>query len=186
MNPQILVVGLGAALIVLGIVGGGMTVKGVAVPKMQNLGRVAAVILGLGLIGAGAVMFPSEGDGDLAALAQAPSAIAGNGPSMAATPASPKPADQPTPVGNSKIVSVVATYGKNGGAPDGNVSDYVAAKCVGHVECDWLVAVEGLADPAPNVAKDFIAKWRCEAGGVEKVTMLPGEASGKLAHLACP
>lgn len=50
MSAQILVLGFGSLLILLGLVGGGFTIKSVDLPKIRNVARTFSVIIGLVLV----------------------------------------------------------------------------------------------------------------------------------------
>lgn len=60
MDAQTVVLAFGGLLILLGLVGGGFTIKGVALPKIQNVARTLSVIIGLILILLGILGFQED------------------------------------------------------------------------------------------------------------------------------
>lgn len=56
MTPQILVLCFGGLAILIGLVGGGFTIKGLAVPKVASVARTFSVVVGLLLILVGVAM----------------------------------------------------------------------------------------------------------------------------------
>lgn len=60
MTAQAIVLVLGGFLILLGLVGGGFTVKDTALPKIQTVPRVVSVVIGLILIVLGAFGFQDD------------------------------------------------------------------------------------------------------------------------------
>ena len=198
MSAQILVLTFGSLLILLGLVGGGFTVKGVALPKIQNVARTFSVIVGLILIVFGSFGFDEKAAEIPAKVVAVATAATTAPPEIIRVPVAPVQVWKQPVVNNaaapgvkppdpedhgSRIMFIEATYGKNGGVPEGNATDYVSAKCIGHTECDYII--EGLGDPAPNVPKDFIVKWTCGEGPL-KIAIVAGEALGKSVHLQCP
>ena len=64
MSAQINVLGFGSLLILLGLVGGGFTIQGVNLPKIQNVARTFAVIVGLLLVFFGIIGFQDDYEPD--------------------------------------------------------------------------------------------------------------------------
>lgn len=60
MDAQIVVISFGGLLVLLGLVGGGFTIKGVALPKIQTVARTFAVIIGLIVVVLGIVGFQND------------------------------------------------------------------------------------------------------------------------------
>ena len=83
-----------------------------------------------------------------------------------------------------KVKIKSATYGKNCGVSDGNVSHYVKSSCNGRAVCNYFVNHKLIGDPAHGCKKDFIVNWSCSNGGAWR-SFLPPEASGKSVYLSC-
>lgn len=54
-----------------------------------------------------------------------------------------------------------ATYGRNCGAPVGNVTKHIAKQCNGKSECTYAIDYHTIGDPAPGCGKTYEVKWRC-------------------------
>jgi hypothetical protein len=80
-----------------------------------------------------------------------------------------------------KVIS--ATYGRNCGAPVGNLTQDVASNCNDKTNCTYRVDHTRIGDPKFGCAKDFIATWLCN--GQEKQSFLSPEASGNKMLLHC-
>jgi hypothetical protein len=86
-------------------------------------------------------------------------------------------------------ISVVAgTYGGNVGAPHGNVSSALARACDSRNgnpnPCTYAVDYTQIGDPAPGLAKDYVAEWMCD--GVKRATAVPEAGYGSPVALSCP
>ncbi len=57
-----------------------------------------------------------------------------------------------------KIVS--ATYGRNCGVSQGNVTQHIAKQCDGKTECRYTVSYKVIGDPAKGCAKDYVVRYR--------------------------
>lgn len=77
-----------------------------------------------------------------------------------------------------------ATYGGNVRAGVNNAWQDVAQKCNALRECNYLVSVRNLGDPAPGRRKDFVVEFTCDRTP-QRPVVLPAEADGKIAHLRC-
>ena len=62
MNAQVVVVGFGGLLTLIGLVGGGFSFKDLAVPKIHMGARIASVVIGLALVVFGVVGFEEDPD----------------------------------------------------------------------------------------------------------------------------
>jgi tetratricopeptide (TPR) repeat protein len=76
-----------------------------------------------------------------------------------------------------------ATYGGNCGAPSGNATRDLVNSCSGRVDCEYIVDVERLRDPAPGCGKDFVVEYHCAPNGNSRRADLPAEAGLKTALL---
>lgn len=76
-----------------------------------------------------------------------------------------------------------ATYGKNCGVRQGNVTHYVASICNDRSSCSYPVDHTKIGDPAFGCAKDFIVEWEC--GDRVLSDFASPEASGKRVLLHC-
>lgn len=80
-----------------------------------------------------------------------------------------------------------ATYGGNCGAASGNATTQVRAACNSRFECDYVVDVHKLGDPANGCGKAFSAQYQCVTDPAIHSVSLPGEAGlGSVARLHCP
>jgi hypothetical protein len=100
------------------------------------------------------------------------------------------PAAAPTsaePVVESGLKIRTATYGGNCGAASGNATRDVANSCNGRADCDYVVDVERLRDPAPRCSKDFVVQYSCAPNTQLVRKELPGEAGFRSRlQLSCP
>lgn len=71
------------------------------------------------------------------------------------------------------IFDVSATYGRNCGVPDGNVSEAVIDACQGKMSCTFTVDVTVLGDPAGGCGKAFDAEWSCAEDDRRQVSLPP-------------
>jgi peptidoglycan/LPS O-acetylase OafA/YrhL len=80
-----------------------------------------------------------------------------------------------------------ATYGANCGARRGNATAEVAQTCNGKNECQYVVDVRKLGDPATGCAKNFVVEYECAPYHAHLAKVLPGEAGlGSTMNLLCP
>jgi hypothetical protein len=77
-----------------------------------------------------------------------------------------------------------ATYGGNVRAGVNNAWNDVAQKCNALRECNYLVSIRNLGDPAPGRRKDFVVEYSCDRTPQRPVVLAP-EADGQIAHLRC-
>jgi peptidoglycan/LPS O-acetylase OafA/YrhL len=88
---------------------------------------------------------------------------------------------------NKGITVVSATYGKNCGAPQGNVTAALGDSCNKEMSCHYKVDVNVLGDPAGGCGKDFEVKWLCASSNEPQRFFIEGEAGlGSIAELTCP
>jgi hypothetical protein len=84
-----------------------------------------------------------------------------------------------------KVIS--ATYGKNCGAPYGNVTNYLAEACDGKARCEYVIDYRVIGDPAAGCAKDYFAEYQCGRDHRRQtVKALPEAGVGKRIGLKCP
>ena len=85
------------------------------------------------------------------------------------------------------IRNIFATYGGNcKNVIIGNATKHVSKECKGKRECEYIVDVNKLGDPAQGCGKEFEVEWKCGRDAkVQKLT-LPAEAGlGSSAKLSC-
>lgn len=88
--------------------------------------------------------------------------------------------------GYGRIKVIAASYGRNCGAPYGNVTTHLAAACDGKALCEYIIDVKALGDPAGGCSKDFYVEWQC-GGNPEKNSLnVNPEATGTKIILRCP
>ena len=82
---------------------------------------------------------------------------------------------------------VAASYGKNCGAPYGNVTDHLAATCNGRQVCEYTIMTDVLGDPAYGCRKDYVAEWQC-GNNPERGSVAAGPEAGNGSRivLRCP
>jgi hypothetical protein len=85
----------------------------------------------------------------------------------------------PAPVVELGLNIRAATYGASCGAPSGNVTKDIASSCNGRADCNYVVDVERLGDPAPRCGKDFQVEYSCAPGTALLRKQLPAEAGLK-------
>lgn len=83
-----------------------------------------------------------------------------------------------------KLKVLSATYGKNCGVRNGNVTHYLRSSCNNKASCSYRINHKKIGDPAYGCKKDFMVKWQCTNGQVKKTFLAP-EASGKSLILKC-
>jgi hypothetical protein len=83
------------------------------------------------------------------------------------------------PVVTSGLRIRTATYGGNCGAPSGNVTRDVAQSCSGRPDCNYVVDVDHLGDPARGCGKDFLVEYSCAPDEAVQQKGLPAEAGLK-------
>lgn len=59
------------------------------------------------------------------------------------------------------IQVIAGTYGMNCRQPRGNKTAHLAAACSGRNQCDYVVDVTAIGDPAYGCSKDYVAEWQC-------------------------
>ena len=69
-----------------------------------------------------------------------------------------------------------ATYGGNCGASSGNATGDLTKSCNGNPDCNYVVDVERLRDPAPRCGKDFVVEYSCAPDTALLRKELPAEA----------
>ena len=80
-----------------------------------------------------------------------------------------------------------ATYGYNCGVRQGNATSEVARTCDGKSECQYVVDVRKLGDPASGCAKNFVVDYACAPDHARLSKALPAEAGfGSKMDLSCP
>ncbi|MGH8737033.1 MAG: hypothetical protein ACREVC_06725 [Burkholderiales bacterium] len=159
-----------------------------------NVGRAGASIIGVLLMAMGLAMYFLDGDAvrdalrDEATRSFAPHAnpfvakqvrreIALGAP-VADTRAAPPPLP---------ITAVAGTYGRNCGAPTGNVTSALAHSCDGRSTCNVAIDASPADGAASGCAKDYAVEWKCGSGpGIYTVTVPAGAARGASVTLACP
>jgi hypothetical protein len=87
--------------------------------------------------------------------------------------------------GGGGVRVIDATYGGNAGASYGNATNSVAHSCNGLYDCDYLVSVNVLGDPAYGHVKDFNVEWTCGDGGETQRAHIDAEANGVHVYLMC-
>jgi hypothetical protein len=97
---------------------------------------------------------------------------------QAAVPTTPAPTT-PEPVVESGLNVRAATYGASCGAPSGNVTKDIASSCNGRADCNYIVDVDRLGDPAPRCGKDFQVEYSCAPDTELLHKQLPAEAGLK-------
>lgn len=79
-----------------------------------------------------------------------------------------------------------ATYGANCHAQAGNATRAIGKSCGGKENCDYIVDVNILGDPASGCAKNFSVDYQCAPDDKRFTKSLPAEAGLKsLLHLSC-
>lgn len=79
-----------------------------------------------------------------------------------------------------------ATYGANCGAPQGNKTAELRQACDGQVECNYVIDVQVLGDPAPGCAKTFDVDWICRHEHRKRSESVKAEAGlGSPLRLSC-
>ena len=80
-----------------------------------------------------------------------------------------------------------ATYGENcsNGVKLGNATQYASKACNGRAQCNILISVQELGDPAPGCGKDFSLRLRCNQQPLIRKMRINGEANGKTIHVDC-
>jgi hypothetical protein len=80
-----------------------------------------------------------------------------------------------------------ATYGANCGSrvKSGNATDQVSKACNGRFECDVLISVRELGDPAQGCLKDFLVRYQCGQQQPARRAIIKGEANGSNLKIDC-
>jgi hypothetical protein len=140
-------------------------------------GRVGAAIVGVLLVVMGLAMYFFDGDQVRAALRDGAARSLGQN----ATPASVRTGPPALP-----ITVVTGTYGRNCGAPPGNVTSALKRTCNGRSTCNVAIDVEPAAGATPGCDKDYAAEWKCGPGtAVYTATVPAGAGRGASVTLAC-
>lgn len=135
-----------------------------------NAGRVGAAIIGVLLIGVGLAMYFLDGDAVRAALRDG-----------AARSLAPR-----TTASAASITVVAGTYGRNCGAPLGNVTSTLARTCNGRSICNVAIDSAPGEGTTSGCDKDYAAEWKCGAGtAVYTATIPAGAGRGASVTLAC-
>jgi len=80
--------------------------------------------------------------------------------------------------GEGYIKVIAATYGRNCGAHNGNVTRHLAENCDGRAMCEYVVDFKVLGDPAPGCSKDYVAEWQCGRDPERRTLSARPEAGG--------
>jgi hypothetical protein len=123
-----------------------------------SVGRMGAAALGVVLIMIGLSMQYSENQNMYARIT--PNMVTALPTNMIAV--APASAAAVAPTAPIKVVS--GTYGRNCNAKAGNATAQLAKACDGQNNCDFVIDMAKLEDPAPNCSKDFAAEWKCGDG----------------------
>lgn len=157
MTAQTVVFIFGGILILIGILGGGFEIKELKIPRISGGARILSLVGGVLLFGVGTVVLDR-----------------------------PSQSGETKETKSAKIEVVSGTYGKNCGAPYGNVTSHLASKCNGHESCIYKVDYKTIGDPARGCKKDYIAEWKCGANERIRSASVSGEAGfGANIHLSC-
>jgi len=98
-----------------------------------------------------------------------------------------QPTSGPVHWGGGHIKVMAATYGRNCGAPYGNVTNHLAEICDGKATCEYVIDFRVIGDPAGGCSKDYFAEWQC-GRDPERGTMSasPEAGMGTRIVLRCP
>lgn len=88
--------------------------------------------------------------------------------------------------GYSHIKVLSATYGRNCGAPYGNITPHLAQNCDGREWCEYVLDHRVVGDPAPGCSKDFFVEWQCGHRPETGTVGINPEASGSRIVMKCP
>ena len=98
----------------------------------------------------------------------------------------PAPAAPSAPAPTTGLSIQTATYGASCGAEPGNATMSVGQACNGKAQCDYVVDVGLLHDPAPQCGKDFSVEFNCAPDPKQLRKELPAEAGlGSHLRLTC-
>ncbi|MGA7985066.1 MAG: hypothetical protein WCA01_07800 [Burkholderiales bacterium] len=156
-----------------------------------NAGRVGATIIGVLLMVLGLAMYFLDGDAVRAALRDG----AARSLALHASASSAKDGRQAPPADTVAagaktglpIVVVAGTYGRNCGAPSGNVTAALARTCNGRSLCKVAIDAAPADGATPGCDKDYAAEWKCGSGaGVYSAAIPPGAGRGASVTLTCP
>lgn len=104
-----------------------------------------------------------------------------------AVPGAPDHPSPPPPQPPARgIVIASASYGKNCGAPPGNVTAKVMSLCAGKTTCPFVANNDQFGDPVPYCQKDFLAEWRCGDATFRTAPVMPRDREGYPITLSCP
>jgi hypothetical protein len=142
-----------------------------------NAGRVGAAIVGVLLVAVGLAMYFLDGDQVRTALR--------DGAARSLSPRASASAVRVDPPA-SPITVVAGTYGRNCGAPPGNVTSALGRACNGRGMCNVAIDTEPATGATPGCDKDYAAEWRCGAGAAVYTATIPaGAGRGARVVLAC-
>jgi hypothetical protein len=142
-----------------------------------NAGRVGAAVTGVLLLVMGLAMYFLDGDQVRSALRDGAARTL-----VPRTSASAVRVDPPAP----SITVVVGTYGRNCGAPRGNVTSALERTCNGRSKCNVAIDAEPAAGATPGCDRDYAAEWRCGSGATVYSAAIPaGAGRGAIVTLAC-
>ncbi|MGA8005266.1 MAG: hypothetical protein WCA17_04135, partial [Burkholderiales bacterium] len=86
----------------------------------------------------------------------------------------------------SLITVVAGTYGRNCGAPLGNVTSALALTCNGRSICNVAIDAAPAEGATSGCDKDYAAEWKCGSGtAVYTATVPAGAKRGASVALAC-
>jgi hypothetical protein len=89
--------------------------------------------------------------------------------------------------GGGHIIVIAATYGRNCGAPYGNVTNHLAEICDGKATCEYVIDFRVIGDPAAGCAKDYFAEWQCGHDPERRtISARPEAGGGTRIVLRCP
>jgi len=98
-----------------------------------------------------------------------------------------QPTSDPGYRGYGHIKVMAATYGRNCGAPYGNVTHHLAEICDGRTTCEYVIDYRVIGDPARGCPKDYFVEWQCgrdpERGSI---SVNPEAGGGTRIVLRCP
>ena len=81
---------------------------------------------------------------------------------------------------------IEATFGKNCGAPNNNVLQWVRSACMQRSVCNFQFDYSFLGNPAPSCIKEFHVTWNCRTDGLEFHHDASAEPTqGSVISLAC-
>jgi hypothetical protein len=92
-----------------------------------------------------------------------------------------------TTVPDNRITVIAGTYGKNCGAPYGNMTNHLAGACNNQSRCEYTIDYQVIGDPAFGCSKDYVAEWRCGGDSrMHQTSASPEAGLRKKIVLSCP